>query len=131
MIEMHEWASLTNKKYITLLKLFHKERSICFAMNKIEVNLSEEKINFINNTYQKELKCWKEAALKKAAYKNEANELKDLASLSYFLIRKAAKDGKKMDINGIISYLKSQYSADNRDQITFIQNYPSQRDVKN
>ena len=34
-----------------------------------------------------------------------------------------------MNINEIISYLKSQYSTDNRDQTTFIQNFPSQRDV--
>ena len=29
----------------------------------------------------------------------------------------------------MISYLKTRYSTDNRDQITFIQNFPSQRDV--
>ena len=34
-----------------------------------------------------------------------------------------------MNINEIISYLKSRYSTDNRDQITFIQNFPSQRDI--
>ena len=34
-----------------------------------------------------------------------------------------------MNINEIISYLKSRYSTDNRDQITFIKNFPSQRDV--
>ena len=34
-----------------------------------------------------------------------------------------------MNINGIISCLKSRYLTDNIDQITFIQNYPSQRDV--
>ena len=46
-----------------------------------------------------------------------------------FLIRKAVKNAKKINISAIISYLKSQYSADHRDQITFIQNFPSQRDV--
>ena len=30
-----------------------------------------------------------------------------------------------MDIDGIISYLKSQYSTNNKDQITFIKNFPS------
>ena len=49
--------------------------------------------------------------------------------LRVFLIFKSAKNAKETDINGIISYLKSQYSADIRDQITFIQRYPSQRDV--
>ena len=34
-----------------------------------------------------------------------------------------------MNINETISYFKSQYSTDNRDQITFIQNFASQRNV--
>ena len=33
------------------------------AMNEIEVNLSQEKIEFINDVYQKELHYWKKAAL--------------------------------------------------------------------
>ena len=74
-------------------------------MNKIEVNLSQEKIDFINDTYQKELHFWKEAALKKALTENEAKELIDLAPLRVFLIRKAAKNAKKMNINEIIFYL--------------------------
>ena len=98
-------------------------------MNKIEVNLSQEKIDFINDTYQKELHFWKEAALKKALTENEAKELIDLAPLRVFLIRKAAKNAKKMNINEIIFYLESRYSADNRDQINFIQEIPSQGDV--
>ena len=53
-------------------------------MNKIEVNLSQEKINFINDTCRKELKYWKEAALKKALDEDKANELKDLAVLVFF-----------------------------------------------
>ena len=52
--------------YITLLAQLDKERSICFAMNEIEVSLSQKKINFINDIYQKELQSWKEAAFKKA-----------------------------------------------------------------
>ena len=34
-----------------------------------------------------------------------------------------------MNINGIIYYLKCQYSPDKRDQITFIQDILSQGDV--
>ena len=89
-------------------------------MNEIEVNLSQEKVKFINNTYQKELKYWKETALKKASTENEAKELTDLIPLRVLLVRKIAKNAKKMNINEIIFYLKSEYSADNRDQITFI-----------
>ena len=67
-----------------LLTLLPKERSICFVINKIKLNLSEEKINFLNDIYQKKLKYWKEAALKKATDEDEANELKDLAPLRVF-----------------------------------------------
>ena len=56
---------MVGKRDMKLLTLLHKERSICFMMNKIEVNLSQEKINFINDTYQKELQYWKKAVLKK------------------------------------------------------------------
>ena len=49
----------------------HKEKNVYFtkemnevrAMNKIEVNLSQEKIDFINDDCQKELKHWKKVAL--------------------------------------------------------------------
>ena len=40
-------------------------------MNKIEANLSQEKINFKNDTYQKKSQYWKKAALKKASTEKE------------------------------------------------------------
>ena len=95
-------------------------------MNEIEV-LSEEKINFINDSYQKEIHYRKKVALKKASTENETKELIDLAPSRVFLIRKAAiKNAKKMNIYEIIFYLKSQYSADNRNQTTFIQDILNQ-----
>ena len=63
-----------------------------------------------------------EAALKRALNEDEANELEDLAPSSFFLIREPAKTAKEMDINGMISYLKSEYSADKpnqRDALSF------------
>ena len=48
-------------------------------MNEIEVNSSRKKVNFISDTYQNELQCWKEAALKKTLIENEAKELTNLA----------------------------------------------------
>ena len=92
---------------------------------KIEVSLSHDKIGFISSTFQKELDYWKEAALERALDLNDANELKHSAPLSFFLACKAAKNVKKMDIDEIISYLKSQYSTNNRNQIAFVQNFPS------
>ena len=88
-------------------------------MNEIEV-VSQEKINFINDSYQKELYYWKKIVLKKASTENETKELIDPAPSRVFSIRKAAiKNTEKMTIHEIIFYLKSQYSADNRNQTTF------------
>ena len=56
-------------------------------MNEIRVNLSQEKTNFINDTYQKELQYWKKVALKKALTENETKELIDLAPSRAFLVR--------------------------------------------
>ena len=94
---------------------------------RIEVSLSEDRINLTNGSYQKELKYWKDAALKMALDEDKA--LKESAHSSFLLIRKPAKNAKEKDIDGIISYLKSKYSADNRYQIAFIECYPSQRNV--
>ena len=52
-----------------------------------------------------------------------------MAPSSFSLVCKAAKNAKKMNVDEIISYLKSRCSTDNKDQITFIQNFPSQRDL--
>ena len=41
-------------------------------MNETEVNLSQKKVNFVNDAYQKELQYWKESALKKTSAENEA-----------------------------------------------------------
>ena len=60
---------------------------------------------------------------------DKANRLKDPAPVSFLLIRKPAKNAKETNIDGILSYLKSKYSTDNRYQIAFIERYPSQRDV--
>ena len=57
----------------------HKEKSVNFtkemnevrAMNKTEVNLSQEKIDFINDAYQKQLKYWKKVALESVLTENE------------------------------------------------------------
>ena len=80
---------------------------------RIEVSLSQDKINSINSTFQKELDYWKEAALKNLG-ENETNQLKDSAPPSLLLIRRAKKNAKKVDINIMIFYLKSQYSTNNR-----------------
>ena len=96
---------------------------------RIEVSLSQDKINCINSAFQKELHYWRDAALKRALETNEANQLKDSAPPSFLLIRKAEKNAKKMDINEMISYLKSQHSTNNSNQIVLVQNFPSLEEV--
>ena len=85
------------------------------VMNEIEVNLSHEKLNFINDTYQKELQYWKKSVLTK----NERKELRDLAPARVFLPCKAAAVNAK-NIDEIVFYLKSQYLTYNEEQRTFI-----------
>ena len=98
-------------------------------VRRIEVSLSQDKINQINSAFQKELDYWKEAALENLD-ENEANQLKDSAPPSLLLIRKAKKNNaKKVDISEIILYLKSQYPTNNRNQIVFIQDFPTIEEV--
>ena len=50
------------------------------AMNKIEANLPQDKIDFINDAHQKELQHWKKIVLES---KNE-NDKKQLTDLRIF-----------------------------------------------
>ena len=108
--------------------LLHKEKSAFFAkkmdevrvMNKIEVDLSQEKIDFVNDAYQKELQHWKKVGLESVSIENEAKEIIDLAPSRICLIRKA-KNAKMVNIDEIMFYLKTQYLARNEEQRTFIQ----------
>ena len=56
------------------------------ALNKIEVDLSQEKIDFINNTYQNKLQHWKKVALESVLTGNEGKELIDLTLLRLCMI---------------------------------------------
>ena len=78
-------------------------------VKRIEVSLSQVKINQINSAFQKGLDYWKKAALENLD-ENEASQLKDSVPLGLLLIRKVEKNNaKKVDINEIVLYLKSQY----------------------
>ena len=50
---------------------FTEEADEVTVVNKIEVNLSQEKINFINDVYRKELHYWKKVALEIVSAENE------------------------------------------------------------
>ena len=53
------------------------------AANRIQVNLTQEKIDFINDAHQKELQYWKNIALE-SKNKNERKKLTDLAPFLEF-----------------------------------------------
>ena len=89
---------------------------------RIEVTLSQDKINLINGIYQKELDHWKDATMKMALDEDKANQLKYLAPPRFFLAHKATKNAKKTGIDEIMFYLKSQCSGD-ENQVVFIQSY--------
>ena len=93
--------------------------------SRIEVEIHQEKVDFINDAYEKELRYWKRAALESVSTKNEARELIQLAPSREILVRKV-KNEKIVNINEIIFYLKSQYSAHNPQERTFIPNTPSE-----
>ena len=59
-------------------------------INKIGVNLPQEKIDLINDAHQKESPYWKKIALKNRN-EDERKQLTDLAPLRVFLARKAAR----------------------------------------
>ena len=61
-----------------------KEMTGVRAMNKIEVNLSQEKIHFINDTYQKELQYWKREALESVLTENGRKRWRSRTSESFF-----------------------------------------------
>ena len=75
--------------------------------NKIEVEIHQEKVDFVNDAYEKELQYWKRAALESVSTKSEAKELIDLAPSRVILVRKV-KNEKMVNIDETIFYLKSQ-----------------------
>ena len=85
------------------------------AANRIEVNLPQEKIDFINDAHQKELEYWKNISLE-SKNENERKELTDLASLRVFLGRKAVvKNEATNNVNELIFHLKKQYQPHNEE----------------
>ena len=92
--------------------------------SRIEVEISQEKIDFINDAYEKELRYWKRAALESVSTENEARELIELAPRRVILVRKV-KNQNVVNIEEIIFYLKSWYLEHNSQDRTFIPNIPS------
>ena len=90
---------------------------------KIEIEVNQGKIGYINYAYRKEITYWKKAALERVSTESEENELIDLAPSRVSLICKV-KSTKTENNNEIIFYLKSKYSAHNEEPRIFIYDIP-------
>ena len=73
------------------------ENRIKVTESRIEVELHQEKIDFINDAYEKGLRYWKRAALESALTENEDRKLIELAPRKVILVRKA-KNQKLVNI---------------------------------
>ena len=74
---------------------------------KVEVELHQEKVDFINDAYEKKLQYWKRVALENVLTENKTRELIELAPKKVILVLKA-KNQKLVNTEEIIFYLKSQ-----------------------
>ena len=77
--------------------------TVCRVRNKTEVEIHQEKVYFINDACEKELRYWKRAALESVSTENEAKELIDLAPSRVILVRKV-KNEKMVNIDEIMFY---------------------------
>ena len=68
--------------------------------SKVEVELHQEKVDFINDAYEKGLRYWKRAALESVVTGNKARELIELAPRKVILVRKV-KNQKVVNIEEI------------------------------
>ena len=79
--------------------------------SRIEVEIHQEKVDFINSAYEKELRYWKRAAFESvSAEAKVAKELIESTPRRGILVRKV-KNVKIVNIDEIFFYLKSHYSA--------------------
>ena len=93
--------------------------------SRIKVELHQEKVDFLNDAYEKGLEYWKRAALESVSTENEARELIELAPRKVILVCKA-KNQKFINVEQLIFHLRSQYLEHNCEDRTFIPNIPSE-----
>ena len=66
--------------------------------SRIEVEIHQEKVDFVNDAYEKELQYWKRVTLESVSTENEAQELIQLGPSRVILVRKV-KNEKVVNIN--------------------------------
>ena len=108
-----------------MLKSFEEKKMDEVKERRIEVELHQEKVDFINDAYEEGLEYWKREALESVSTENEARELIELAPRKVILVRKA-KNQKFVNIDEIIFHLKLHYLEHNAEDRTFIPNIPSE-----
>ena len=91
---------------------------------KIEIQVNQEKTDYIYYAYSEEITYWKKVALERVSTESEEKELVDLASSRVSLIRKV-KSEKTANIDEIIFYLKFKYLAHNEEPRIFIHDFLS------
>ena len=64
---------------------------------KMEIEVNQEKIDYINYVYNKEITYWKKAALERVLNESEEKELLDLASSRCLLIHKKSEKTVNID----------------------------------
>ena len=92
---------------------------------KIEIQVNQEKRDWVNYAYSEEITNWKKSSLESVSTESEKKELLDLAHLRVSLIRKV-KSEKTADIDEIIFYLKSKCSKHNEEPRIFIHDIPTE-----
>ena len=86
-----------------------------WAVHKIEANLTQEKIDLINNTHAKKVDYWKRAALGGRG-EDDRKRLTDQAPLRVFSARKDAVKKGAENVYQILFYLKNNYSPHTKDR---------------
>ena len=74
-------------------------------INRIEANLPQEKIDFINDVHAKEVDYWERIALEDRS-EDEKRQLRDLARLEVSLARKDAGKSRVENIHEMLFYLR-------------------------
>ena len=85
------------------------------AVNRIEANLPQEKIDFINAAYAEEVDHRKKAALE-SKNEEERKQMTDLAPSKVFLTRKNAEKSRVEKIHGMLFYSRKNYSTHTKER---------------
>ena len=85
----------------------------------IEIEVNQDKIDYINYAYSEDVTYWRKAALERVSTESEEKELIDLAPSRVSLNWKV-KSVKTVNIDEIIFYLKPKYLAHNEEPRIFI-----------